>query len=700
MSGERRQTRLTKGLRVDTSARHFPIVSGDLVDPLNGDIWYNAVMQKFRIRENGISYDLLTSALINLSSDRLLGRDTAGSGAVEELSATGGIEFSGGGAIRIAADGITNAMLANMEAATIKGSIAGGDPANLSGVQVDSITAPWAATRASAIATNIPAPIVRFFLRGHTTEGKGGAWVYAIAAPSPVRPEHFQSADGQWWDIDPNQDVGPMTFGAARDGVTDESAAWNDSWIFVRNKGGRWVAGRGIAMLTSQVTFWLAHADHLGDVANWRPNVADFSGCRIKTTGAISGLKIFGSNFQNPVLFINPQIDHTDNADAVAGIEIAGASGWVIQNPVVYHRGNKVRTKGENDNVGDEGYACYYIRESEAGDPVWAGQPAGLGGYYNAIYHPVAINENGVKGEIGFHIKGTVNQFTVYDGELRDLAVCDLYSNGASGGFVNSARFVFTSFEQCTIVAKTEYTLAATIPYQPIFMHIGCRYEGCGTKWNAGNALGMAPSGSVQFIDDILIDGFSVAEYTSTAIALRPNNSDGGGLGGTYKFNAFFQSIKAFIIRVVSVTQHPLELITYLEKGIAFRYNDFAGAIVGWLGLGEVAADVLKLKSAADSKLDIGGIRTLSSSATRIGKNFKGTVTVSGASTTATNTFTVAEPDVNYEVLFTPKSSTGAPAAGSNRVLGYTTATGNFVVTVEVAPGVGNTQTLSWVIVS
>lgn len=49
----------------------------------------------------------------HITSDRLLGRDTASSGDVEQLTVSGGLEFTGSGGIQIASDGVTTAKIAD-----------------------------------------------------------------------------------------------------------------------------------------------------------------------------------------------------------------------------------------------------------------------------------------------------------------------------------------------------------------------------------------------------------------------------------------------------------------------------------------------------------------------------------------------------------------------------------------------------------
>lgn len=88
-----------------------------------------------------------------IPTDRLLGRDSAGTGAFESISVTGGLEFSGSLSIRIAdlgvstakiaASAVTNAKLANMAAGRLKGvqvDGATGDPQDLTGAEVSELT--------------------------------------------------------------------------------------------------------------------------------------------------------------------------------------------------------------------------------------------------------------------------------------------------------------------------------------------------------------------------------------------------------------------------------------------------------------------------------------------------------------------------------------------------------------------------------
>lgn len=82
------------------------------------------------------------------------------------------------------------------------------------------------------------------------------------------------------------------------------------------------------------------------------------------------------------------------------------------------------------------------------------------------------------------------------------------------------------------------------------------------------------------------------------------------------------------------------------------------------------------------------------------GANQRGQFQVAGG-VASINVPTVNVGDTNYFVCTSagPTASTGAPAAGSNRILSIVKAAAQFTVTLEAAPGAGNTQTFDYWIV-
>lgn len=104
--------------------------------------------------------DAAVSDVKNVTTDTLLGRDTAGTGAGELIGVGGGLEFTGAAAIRIAAftgdvtkaaggtaltiaaDAVQRSMMANMAQSTVMGRAAGagtGDPTDLTPAQVKAL---------------------------------------------------------------------------------------------------------------------------------------------------------------------------------------------------------------------------------------------------------------------------------------------------------------------------------------------------------------------------------------------------------------------------------------------------------------------------------------------------------------------------------------------------------------------------------
>lgn len=88
------------------------------------------------------------------------------------------------------------------------------------------------------LAANIPAPVSVIHLSGYHAPGDGGEHrKVRIAAPSPIKPWHTQSADGAWWAVATGQTITPQVFGARGDengtGVgTEDTAAFDVAVAF------------------------------------------------------------------------------------------------------------------------------------------------------------------------------------------------------------------------------------------------------------------------------------------------------------------------------------------------------------------------------------------------------------------------------------------------------------------------------------
>jgi hypothetical protein len=92
--------------------------------------------------------------------------------------------------------------------------------------------------RSTAAASAIPPAATAIRLHGYAAPGDGGAALYKrIAAPSPAKAWHFQSADGAWWALaEPVVDV--MMFGAKGDGITNDAGAFAAAAEFFGGLGG------------------------------------------------------------------------------------------------------------------------------------------------------------------------------------------------------------------------------------------------------------------------------------------------------------------------------------------------------------------------------------------------------------------------------------------------------------------------------
>ena len=168
--------------------------SPTLVTPILGTPSSGTLTNCTGLPTAGLVDDAVTFAkMLNITTDRLIGRDTAATGDPEEISVGGGLEFTGTSGIQrsaltgdvtasagsntttVANDAITNAKLANMATATFKGRTTSGtgDPEDLTATQATALLNVMVGDSGSGGTKGlVPAPVTgdaTKFLRGDGT---------------------------------------------------------------------------------------------------------------------------------------------------------------------------------------------------------------------------------------------------------------------------------------------------------------------------------------------------------------------------------------------------------------------------------------------------------------------------------------------------------------------------------------------------
>jgi len=93
------------------------------------------------------------------------------------------------------------------------------------------------ASLSEAVQASIPSWISVVQTLGYAAAGDLGDGTYKRVGSEPIHPGKFQSADGAWWELT-NQTVRPQMFGAAGDGVVDDTDAINAAIAVVVAQGG------------------------------------------------------------------------------------------------------------------------------------------------------------------------------------------------------------------------------------------------------------------------------------------------------------------------------------------------------------------------------------------------------------------------------------------------------------------------------
>jgi hypothetical protein len=119
----------------------------------------------------------------NINTDRLIGRDTASTGSPEEVSVTNGLEFTGGPAIGIANQGVTFARMQNLAASRLlgRGSSGSGSPEEISLNARLSLVGSTLTLAANGIDNTVLAQMATLTLKGNNTGGTANAADLTVA---------------------------------------------------------------------------------------------------------------------------------------------------------------------------------------------------------------------------------------------------------------------------------------------------------------------------------------------------------------------------------------------------------------------------------------------------------------------------------------------------------------------------------------
>lgn len=464
-----------------------------------------------------------------------------------------------------------------------------------------------------------------------------------------LNEDAFMLADGSNVDMDATQSLAfreaidaqtthalnLVDFGVKGDGSTDDAPGFNAALAALRAQGGGELVGAPAAIYSfhSQVTF---NATGLSTNAK-----LSLSGGVIKTTGAISGLKIAGSSPPFSILVEGLSVNHVNNATATAGFEAAGTAYVSWRNCSVY----------ANSAV-PAGYAGFALRQADPSNSatccLWSSFPGCVIKPSDSSLIPIGI---------------------FLEGQANATDVIGVSINGCASG-------VFS-----TPVSGGAYGLANGVAV------MGSWFEGC---TNGVRYLGSAGNGG-PFGVEVIANRFE--NISGACLSLEGADVDNSQQAPVIAMNAV--SNGTIILNnphslVVSNLALRLGLADILQNGNGFTLANSNSAFdtltLGSSGNGSgfalkqgvnliatlrpVGGNPL-LTAASGFTLGLGGISGISASATVHAQNLAGSVTLSG--TSATVTFATAEVDANYAIFLNPiGGSAGAVSVSGQSTGGFT----------------------------
>lgn len=338
-------------------------------------------------------------------------------------------------------------------------------------------------------------------------------------------------------------------------------------------------------------------------------------------------------------------------------------------------------------------------------------------------------------------VLGANNTTTLHNGQLQQCSMRDISWKGSGASAIATSVYgLILNAQNCEFLTLDNvyfdpFTSVGGGPYMNHYNHILCVSGGLTIRSMTGTR---ATSYAIQVVSEcgLNIDGYRAediklisfpdsAGLPSSSISIKNINHRSGLATGLDDAIVIQHSGMVPTTIENCIITGNVKLGTNVAKNIMLKNISYRtgtsgtgatillGPIVSTVSLEEVAGSVKRYNTVALEewrssdglstllfKNDAGKlakVRSISGSGTAA-NNLGGVITIASTSASTTFTFPTAEPDTSYRILATPIAIAGTPAAGANRP--YTTVrnTTDFTLTVEVAPGAGNSVTFAWML--
>lgn len=373
------------------------------------------------------------------------------------------------------------------------------------------------------------------------------------------------------------------------------------------------------------------------------------AGAIIQTEGAISAIKVQGFAYPRKVILDSFFIDHIDNTEALAGIEL-------VQNQLTVVQDCSVAVKA---NTGD--YAAVLVRNADADDE-------DTGSFWNHINNlnvrsPSSADD---KAPYGIRLMGAANATNIRGGTLINCSTCihgEAQEDG-NGYTANSVVIDSVSFEHADIAVHLRGNLTADDASwrAPSGWRItNCRVEVTTTFLKLSGSGANQPSVPVHLSGNYSVFGvdYMVNDPDDDGSLDHQTYYDSDDVSITPDFSGVVANRTNYGPRTWTsiLSERPAGEFRKLDNGpvFALTYQPTPDDIRTLLNFETVNGSKMRVGYGAipgttsqGSRASYYGVGAISGTAVD-GNNLAGTKTL--ASGTATVTLSPAEPDVNYRIV-------------------------------------------------